>query len=106
MISLATLQTMTVRLSALLLDAGRTVWPADALALAIRLALSEFSRYRPLEAVRALTLGDARELALTESNAPGFIRAVRVWYPYTAGDPGYPAQWVRFTTFWNDGVPT
>jgi hypothetical protein len=79
-------------------DAGNAVWTTDEIDRGIGRALSEYSHVNPAQAVGTIALTeDGREVSLT--SLTGLISVVRVWWPYTAGDPEYPPEWVRWQTW-------
>jgi hypothetical protein len=81
-------------------DAGNGVWSATEIERGVAKALNDYSRVNPDQAVDTIPLAlDGGEVDL--SSVSGLIRVVRVWWPYTASDPGYPPQWVRWTK-WGD----
>ena len=104
MTSALTLTTLRARVSQFLIDTTNVTFSANAVDAAIRQALGEYSIARPCSVVGTLTLAAGREQALTTFT--GLLRVVRVWYPYTASDPEYPPEWIRFHLLWISGVPT
>jgi hypothetical protein len=83
-------------------DAGNAVWSTDQIDRAIAKALNDYSRVNPSQAVDTISLtADGREIDV--SSLSGLIRIVRVWWPYTASDPEYPPQWVRWAK-WGDAL--
>ncbi len=90
---MSNLSTLRARVASLLKDAGHALWTTGELDDAIRRALHRYSEMRPQELVATLTLADAgREIPLT--GISGLLRPLRVWYPYSASEPGYPPRWV------------
>lgn len=103
--STATLNTLTDRVEQLLLDTANAIFTTGLIAEALRLALEEYSRSRPLEVVGTVTPAvGTREVALT--GLTGLLELTRVWFPYDASDPEYPPEWVGWKTFWSGGTPT
>jgi len=61
---------------------------------AIRWALGRYSEVAPHRAIATLTLGAAgREIDISSLS---YIDILRVWCPYTAGDPEHPPRWRDF----------
>ena len=96
----ATLTTLRDRVELILADSGNAIWSTDDIDEAIRQALHEYSKTRPLRAVSTLSLGaDSREIDV--SSLSGLLGVSGAWIPYTSTDPEYPANVVPFE-FWPD----
>lgn len=103
--SSATLTTLRDRVEAFLYDSTNITWTTGTLDEAIKLALEEYSRAKPLQAIGTVTpSASTREVSV--SSLTGLIEVLRVWFPYTSATPEYPPEWVDWTTFWSAGTPT
>lgn len=95
-----TLTTFRDRLETILQDSGNNIWATGTLDEAIKMALKEYSLVKPFNQITTLTLAsDTRELDV--SSVTGLLGVSRVWLPYTAADPEYPAN-ERHFEFWRD----
>jgi hypothetical protein len=91
----ATLTTLRDRVELMLADSGNSIWSTDDIDEAIRQAVHEYSKTRPLRAVSTLSLSaDGRELDV--SSLSGLLGVSEAWIPYTSTDPEYPANSVPF----------
>jgi hypothetical protein len=93
----ATLATLRDRVEQILMDSGNAIWATDDIDEAIRQALSEYSKIRPLQAVTTLAIS-ATTHELSISTVTGLIGVLRVWCPYTEAAPpsGNSPNWVAF----------
>lgn len=97
-----TLTTLRDRVEQVLADTGNAIWATADLDEAIRQALHEYSRARPLAAVTTLTLSaSGREISV--STVTGLLDVTEVWVPYTAASPEYPPN-IRGFIHWPDLV--
>jgi len=72
-------------------------WEDDVLDQALRQALEDYNAVSPDEAIATHTFASAsREAALSATTFARLIAVLRVWLPYTAADPEYPARWREF----------
>jgi hypothetical protein len=95
-----TLALLEVRVQTILADTAAAIWVLADIDEAIRQALHEYSKARPLEAIGTLTVAaDTHELSIT--TLTGLFDVTRVWCPYTASDPEEPPEWVAFE-HWKD----
>jgi hypothetical protein len=95
-----TLALLKVRVQTILADVSAAIWTSTDIDEAIRQALHEYSKARPLEAIGTLTVAaDTHELSIT--TLAGLFDVVRVWCPYTAADPEEPPAWCSFE-HWKD----
>jgi hypothetical protein len=100
MASSATLTTLRDRVELLLADSGNAIWSTSWLDEAIREALHEYSKTRPLRSVGTLVLSaNGREIDV--SSLSGLLGVSEIWIPYTSTDPEYPAN-VRPFQHWPD----
>jgi hypothetical protein len=91
----ATLATLRDRVEQILMDSGNAIWATGDIDEAIRQALAEYSKIRPLQAVTTLNVtAAAHELSIT--TITGLIGVSRVWCPYTSAAPEDPPAWVAF----------
>jgi hypothetical protein len=98
--SSATLTTLRDRVELLLADTGNAIWSTGWLDEAIREALHEYSKTRPLRSDGTLVLSaDGREIDV--SSLSGLLGVVQIWIPYTSTDPEYPPN-VRPFEHWAD----
>jgi hypothetical protein len=96
----ATLATLRDRVEQILMDSGNAIWSTGDVDEAIRQALAEYSKIRPLQAVTTVNVAaTAHELDI--STVTGLIGVLRVWCPYTAADPEDPPSWRDFE-HWTD----
>jgi hypothetical protein len=96
----ATLATLRDRVESILMDSGNAIWATGDIDEAIRQALAEYSKIRPLAAVTTLDVS-ASTHELSVSTITGLIGVSRVWCPYTAADPEDPPEWQAFE-HWED----
>jgi len=83
-----------------LADTGADIWATDDVDEAIRQAIDEYSRTRPLHSITTLTVSaGTRELDV--SAISNLLGVDRVWYPYTAVSPEHPPPW-RNSEYWRD----
>lgn len=95
-----TLALLRDRVEAILLDATNQIWATGDIDEAIRRALHEYSKTRPLRAIGSLTLvADGRELSV--STLTGILDVREIWCDYTASDPEYPPN-TRHFEYWPD----
>lgn len=81
-------------------DAGNAVWSTDEIDRAITRALVEYSKVNSLRAVTTINVtSERREFDL--SGVSGLLRVAMVWWPYTAAEPEYPPNWVKFRIWAN-----
>ena len=98
--SSATLATMRTRVQNFLWDVGAAVWGLDQIDEAIRQALGEISRVRPLIAHEDVVIpAGSREVALSA----GVVSVVRVWFPYDADDE---PDWAEYEVWHAGGTQT
>jgi hypothetical protein len=98
----ATLTTLRDRVERILSDTANAIWSTDDVDEAIRQALHEYSKARPLRAIGTITLAaDGREISL--STLTGLLSVQRMWCDYTASDPEWPANERPFE-HWADQV--
>jgi len=84
-----TLTTMIAAVESDLKDTGNAIWSDEELTRAIRRALYDLSRVKPLRAVATMDDADgSREYDL--STLSGLLDVIEVWWPYDADDPSYP----------------
>jgi DNA-binding protein len=96
----ATLTTLRDRVELMLADTGNAIWSTDDIDEAIRQALHEYSKTRPLRVDGTITLSaDGREIDV--SSLTGLLGVFELWCPYTAADPEYPENRRSFA-FWPD----
>lgn len=85
----ATLTTLRDRVELQLGDSGNSIWSTADIDEAIRQALHEYSKVRPLRAVGTITLSTAgREISL--ASLSGLLSVQEIWVDYTAANPEYP----------------
>src|SRR5512136_1471118 len=90
-----TLTALRDRVEQILADSGNAIWATGDIDEAIRQALHEYSKIRPLSAVTTVNVTTAtHELSIT--TITGLIGVSRVWCPYTAASPEDPPNWVAF----------
>lgn len=88
------------RVEQILLDTGNAIWSADHIDEAIRRALHEYSKVKPLIAIGTLTLSaDGREL--DASSLTGILGVREIWCDYTASDPEFPPNRRQYE-YWPD----
>ncbi len=88
------------RVELILADSGNAIWATGDIDEAIRQALHEYSKIRPLQEVGVITVATAtHELSIT--TLTGLLGVSRVWHPYTAASPEDPPEWVAFE-LWAD----
>lgn len=103
--SSATLTTLRDRVEAFLYDSTNVSWTTGTIDEAVKLALEEYSRAKPLQTIGTVTPTAAtREVSL--SSLTGLIEVVRVWFPYTASSPEYPPEYCDWSVLWSAGAPT
>jgi len=85
----ATLATLRDRVETMLADTGNAIWSTDDVDEAIRQALHEYSKTRPLRAVSTLTLS-ATGREIDTSSLTGLLDVWEIWSPYTAAAPEFP----------------
>lgn len=96
---------MRARVLSLLIDTSNVTWASGIIDEAVRLALEEYSKARPLEAIGTVTPTAAtREVSV--SSLTGLIDIWRVWFPYTSTNPEFPPSWCDFSVWWSAGTPT
>jgi len=96
----ATLATLRDRVELELADSGNSIWSTDDVDEAIRQALHEYSKTRPLREVGTVELSaDGREIDI--SSLSGLLSVTEIWCDYTSSDPEFPAN-VRAFTHWRD----
>lgn len=78
-------------------DAGNAIWSTDEIDRAITRALVEYSKVNPLRAVTTIDVPSET----WEFDLSGLLRVAMVWWPYTAAEPEYPPNWVKFRV-WAD----
>jgi len=89
------LATLRERVAADLGDAAGAVWTSDELDRAIRRALRDYSAVQPRRVETSVSVAAAgRELDL--SAVADLMGVERVWFPYDAGQSGWPARWRCF----------
>ena len=97
-----TLASLRDRVEQILMDSGNAIWATGDIDEALRQALAEYSKIRPLAEVGTITVSTAtHELSIT--TLTGLIGVSRVWCPYTAASPEDPPEWVAFE-HWVDEV--
>lgn len=78
-------------------DLNVATWEDDLLDQALREALEDFNDAGAEEAIATHTFtSDTREAALSAATFARLIKVLRVWLPYTVGDPEYPPEWREF----------
>jgi hypothetical protein len=105
-----TLALLRDRVETILADTGNAIWATGDIDEAVRRALSEYSKARPLQNVGTLSLSsDAREV--DASSLTGILAVTEIWLPYTAASPEFPPNrrdfeyWPDSTTIYvNDGA--
>ena len=96
----ATLAALRDRVERMLADTGNSIWSTDDMDEAVRQALHEYSKTRPLRSVGTLVLSaDGREIDV--SSLSGLLGVSEAWIPYTSSDPEYPPKRRAFE-FWPD----
>jgi hypothetical protein len=97
-----TLALLRNRVEQILADTGNAIWSTDDVDEALRRALSEYSKARPLQNVGTLTLAsDGREV--DASTLTGILAVTEVWSPYTAASPEFPPNRRDFE-YWPDSA--
>jgi len=97
-----TLALLRDRAERILADTGNAIWTSDDIDEAIRRALSEYSKARPLQNVSTLSLAsDAREV--DASTLTGILAVTEIWLPYTAASPEFPPNRRDFE-YWPDST--
>jgi hypothetical protein len=85
----ATLATLRDRVETILADSGNAIWSTDDIDEAIRQAVHEYSKTRPLRSVGTVVLSsDGREIDI--SSLTGLLGVSQVWCDYDSTDPAYP----------------
>jgi hypothetical protein len=85
----ATLTTLRDRVEQILADSGNAIWSTDDIDEAIRQAVHEYSKTRPLRSVGTVVLSsDGREIDI--SSLTGLLGVSQVWCDYDSTDPAYP----------------
>ncbi len=80
------------------------VWSAVDLDGALRLALADYSRVRPIQTETVLTLAAAgREIALSDASLAGINGVQEVWWPYSSTAEIWPPNRVAGFRVWQDG---
>lgn len=103
MASSATLTSLTARVRAVLMDSGASIWQDSDITEALRQAMAEYSRSRPLLAVTTLTLAaSGREISI--ASVTGLIGVAEVWCPYTAASPEDPPNLRPFSLAFDLGT--
>ncbi len=95
-----TLASLRDRVERILADVSNAIWSTDDLDEALRQALAEYSKIRPLQAVTTVNVTTATH-ELSISTITGLIGVSRVWCPYTAASPEDPPEWCAFE-HWRD----
>jgi hypothetical protein len=103
----ASLTDLRARVLVLLMDTVPDIWDNGTIDEAIRQALAEYGRVRPLGVETVIDLpGDGREVAL--DSLPGLQEVTGVWWPYdsAATSETWPPNKVKgFRVWWDDGRP-
>jgi hypothetical protein len=95
------LDTLRDQVEQILMDTGNAIWATGDVDAAIRQALSDYSKIRPLHAEDTVDAdADTHELDVSTELA-GALDVTRVWCPYTSTAPEDPPAWARFE-FWRD----
>jgi hypothetical protein len=95
-----TLTDLRDRVEQILADTGNAIWSTDDLSEAIRRALHEYSKHRPLQEIGTISLSsDGREV--DASSLTGILAVTEIWCPYTAADPEFPPNRREFQ-YWPD----
>lgn len=95
LLSTETLTTLRDRIETRLQDSTNLRFATGDIDEAMELAIEQWSRYDPLTAETTVTTPAAgREIDI--SAVTGLMRVEKVWTPYTAATPEYPANWVQF----------
>jgi hypothetical protein len=97
-----TLANLRDRVELILADSGNAIWATGDIDEAIRRALHEYSKVRPLRAIGTLTAA-ATGHEFSTTTLTGILDVVRVWCPYTAASPEDPPEWRAFE-FWRDAA--
>ena len=90
------------RVELILADSGNAIWATGDIDEALRQALHEYSKIRPLQEVGTLNTTATHELSIT--TLTGLIGVSRVWCPYTAASPEDPPEWVAFEHWVDEAV--
>jgi hypothetical protein len=88
------------RVEQILMDSGNAIWATGDIDEALRQALHEYSKIRPLAAVTTVNVTSATH-ELDISTITDLIGVSRVWCPYTAVSPEDPPEWCAFE-HWED----
>jgi hypothetical protein len=83
------------RVEQILMDSGNAIWATGDIDEALRQALHEYSKIRPLASVTTVNVTSATH-ELDISTITDLIGVSRVWCPYTAADPEDPPAWCSF----------
>lgn len=103
MASSATLTTLLARVRSVLMDSGASIWTDADLTEALRQAVAEYSRARPLLADGEMTLlAEGREISLA-AEFSGLVDVRAVWLPYDSAD-SEAAEYQRAFDFWPDST--
>lgn len=103
MASSATLTSLIARVRAVLMDSGASIWSDSDLTEALRQAVAEYSRARPLFVDGEMSLiASGREISLAADFA-GLVDVREVWVPYFASD-AEAVEYRRAFDFWPDSV--
>jgi hypothetical protein len=96
----ATLTTLRDRVETILADSGNAIWSTGDLDEAIRQAVAEYSKTRPLRSVGTVVLSaGGREIDI--SSLSGLLGVSQVWCDYDSTDPAYPPNRRPFA-YWAD----
>ena len=94
-----------IRIRAVLVDAGGTIYSDAIVDEALSQALSEYNEALPLEMETVINLpGDGREIAL--NSLTGLTRVIEVYWPFDSANEPWPPNRVKgFTIYWDDTQP-
>lgn len=85
----ATLSILRDRVEQVLADSGNAIWSTSDIDEAIRNALHEYSKTRPLQSVGTLLL-DAGGREIDVSSLSGLLGVSELWCDYDSSDPAFP----------------
>jgi hypothetical protein len=86
----ATLSALRDRVEQVLADSGNAIWGTNDVDEAIRNALHEYSKTRPLQSVGTLVLDALRRREIDVSSLSGLLGVSEIWCDYDFAHPAFP----------------